>query len=152
MPKRHRACLLQHRLDSLDAADIRNFVRVLRDQRRSARDHRARKFDGRDERPLDMDMRVHEARRDISPFQIDRSPGRPASLPARRDGGDAVALDRDVDGLNFPREDVEQARIQKNQVGRAQSAPNPNQLRSEARVHFLPTIISFDNKAFFSTL
>ena len=95
------------------AEDVRHLVRVADRRRDAARQHAALELERRDERGLDMQMRVDKARHGDAPAGVDLA--RAAILAVGADDG--VAADRDIGRHERAGDEVEQAHALDHEVG-----------------------------------
>ncbi len=104
---------IEHVLNAFLAEHIRELVRIDHHRAGPVRHDRARELRHRDHRALDVKMSVDQARREISAFEIDHF----ARFVVPKSDHAAI-VDRDIRGMNFAAEDVDQLRVLEEQLRR----------------------------------
>jgi hypothetical protein len=113
-----------HEADGVDPRDVGDLVRVGDGGRDAVRHDGGRELRGRAEAALDVDVGVEEPGGDEAAAEVERAGGRVAGA----DAGDAVAVDRDVGLFDLAGEDVDDAGVGEQQVGRAVAAGDGEQV------------------------
>ena len=99
-------------LDAGDAEHVGELVRIADRRRRAAREHRALEALRNEQRALEVDVRVDEARHDVRALRVNLARAAEAGL----EPDDDAVLDRDVAFDEHAREHVEVAHVAQDEV------------------------------------